>query len=81
MLALSTIKNGLPHSVNAKIYGNCVMCRDPAANYRLKWKNTRRTITIYPHGDNDIRVNCHNGQDYAEVKDWVRSQLGIAWKK
>jgi hypothetical protein len=56
------------------------MCRDPAANYHLKWKNNRRTITIYPHGDDDIRVNCHNGQDYAQVKDWVRSQLGITWK-
>jgi hypothetical protein len=80
MLSLSAIKNGLPHSVKAQIYkGECVRCRDPEANYQLKWKNRRRTLAIFPHGD-DIRVHCFAGQDYIRVKEWARSQLGVVWK-
>jgi hypothetical protein len=78
MLSLSTIKN----AVNGRLQvGGSVMCRDQNANYQLRWKNNRRTITIYPHGDDDIRVNCHAGQNPIEVKDWVRRQIGLpAWK-
>ena len=73
--------NYIASAVNGRIRGNKVVCRDPEANYRLKWKNNRHTITIYPHGDGDIRVNCFAGQDPIAKKDWVRQQCGLpAWK-
>jgi hypothetical protein len=78
LISLSTIAL----AVNGRVRGNKVTAPGPeAATHKVRWKRKRHTLTIYPHGENDIRVNCHAGQDPIAMKDWVRQRANMpAWQ-
>jgi hypothetical protein len=68
----------IAHNLGGRVQGNKVVAPGPeAAGHKVKWKRKRKSVIVYIGQDNDIRVNCHAGQDAIMVKDCVRRRAGL----
>jgi hypothetical protein len=68
----------IAHNLGGRVQGNKVVAPGPeAAGHKVKWKRKRKSVIVYIGQDNDIRVNCHAGQDAIMVKDCVRRCAGL----
>ena len=82
MLSLNSLANNF---TNGLVRGKAVYFTPSGAeNHPTRWKRKRRTAMAWVngHGDNtSIWVRCyHPDQNPIEVKDWIRSKMGLAWK-